>query len=170
MPVWNCNVEGCYHPAVRTVGDCVLCSRHLCHQHVQPEYHQCPKWEDAAGYDPLAAAAEKQETRRIMKIWLALFFRQYVQELKGEETAGSTIKRNKRQLTTIARDSILADVYGNRYKGQQRYRNNLHDYERWGHRWWRIASCNGMGVVLLASKELAEKNVSLLLLLHSKPD
>lgn len=107
--------------------------------------------------------------RRIIKVWLHLFFQQYVQELEREEAAGAVIERNKRQITTVARDSILAEIYGSQYTGQQRYRNKHLDHERWGHRWWRITSCNGIGVVLLASKGFAEKNISLLLLLYSKP-
>lgn len=95
--------------------------------------------------------------RRVIQIWLYLFFHEYVKELKKEEAAGSLTNRNGRQLTTVARDSILKDVYGNKYRQQQQYRNKHSEHERWGHRWWRIASCGGMGVVLLASKELAEK-------------
>lgn len=103
-------------------------------------------------------------SRRVMQIWQHLFFHGHVEDLKKEETAGSVIERNGRQLKTVARDSILADVYGSEYRQQQRYRAKHQEHERWGHRWWRIASCNGMGVVLLASKELAENmyNISAL--------
>ena len=95
-------------------------------------------------------------SRRVMQIWQHLFFDKYVEDLKREEAAGSVIERNGRQLKTVARDSILADVYGSEYRQQQRYRAKHQEHERWGHRWWRIASCDGTGVVLLASKELAE--------------
>lgn len=96
-------------------------------------------------------------SRRVMQIWLYLFFHEYVKELERDEAAGSAIERNGRQLTTVARDAILAEVYGNKQGQLQRYRAKHSDHERWGHRWWRIASCGGMGVVLLASKQLAEK-------------
>ena len=90
-----------------------------------------------------------------------MFFHEYVKDLEREEAAGSDIGRNGRQLKTVARDSILADVYGSEYRQQQRYRAKHTEHCRWGHRWWRIASCDGMGVVLLASKEFAEEMCNL---------
>lgn len=61
-------------------------------------------------------------SRRVMQIWQHLFFDKYIEDLKREEAAGSIIERNRRQLKTVARDSILADVYGSKYRQQQRYR------------------------------------------------
>ena len=96
-------------------------------------------------------------SRRIMKIWLHLFFQQYVQELEREEAAEAVLERNKRQIMSVARDSILIDVYGSQYTGKQQYRNKHLAHELCGHRWWEIASYNGKGVVPLASKGLDEK-------------
>lgn len=45
MPLWTCDFESCHGPAVRTLGDCVLCNRHLCSNHLKPEFHTCPRWE-----------------------------------------------------------------------------------------------------------------------------
>jgi hypothetical protein len=45
MPLWACDFESCHRPAVRTFGDCVLCNRHLCSNHLEPKFHTCPRWE-----------------------------------------------------------------------------------------------------------------------------
>lgn len=81
MPMWHCDFDGCQRPAVRTFGDCILCNRHLCSQHLKDSFHTCPKWEvslgiqlpqgilrtnlkifqDADAYDPAARVAEERE-------------------------------------------------------------------------------------------------------------
>ncbi|KAI1178480.1 hypothetical protein F4777DRAFT_537776 [Nemania sp. FL0916] len=69
MPMWTCDVASCGKPAVRRLGDCVLCNSHLCSDHVKPEFHTCPKWEDADRYDPAFREAEANElTELIAKI------------------------------------------------------------------------------------------------------
>ncbi|OAA37909.1 Protein kinase-like domain protein [Metarhizium rileyi] len=69
MPLWQCDFEQCQKSAVRTLGDCVLCNRHLCSNHLQPGHHDCPRWEDADAYDPAARDAEERElTDLIMKV------------------------------------------------------------------------------------------------------
>lgn len=45
MPLWTCDFVRCRKPAVRTLGNCELCSRHLCSIHLEPEFHHCPGWE-----------------------------------------------------------------------------------------------------------------------------
>lgn len=30
---------------LRTSGECIICDRHLCATHLEPESHTCPKWE-----------------------------------------------------------------------------------------------------------------------------
>ncbi|KAG9258928.1 uncharacterized protein F5Z01DRAFT_641794 [Emericellopsis atlantica] len=65
MPLWTCDFEDCRKPAVRTLGDCVLCDRHLCSSHLEPDYHKCPRWEDADVYDPAAREAEEQELAKL---------------------------------------------------------------------------------------------------------
>ncbi|KAI0469950.1 hypothetical protein GGR56DRAFT_668346 [Xylariaceae sp. FL0804] len=66
MPMWLCEFEHCRRPAVRTLGECVLCNRRLCCEHVKPIFHDCPKWEDAEAYDPAARAAEEREIQELI--------------------------------------------------------------------------------------------------------
>ncbi|KAI0845992.1 hypothetical protein F5Y00DRAFT_254938 [Daldinia vernicosa] len=67
MPMWTCDFAGCEKPAVRNLGDCVLCNRHLCSQHLQHGVHECPTWEDTDIYDPAARAAEADELKVLIK-------------------------------------------------------------------------------------------------------
>ncbi|KAF4448495.1 Protein kinase-like domain protein [Fusarium austroafricanum] len=67
MPLWTCDFENCGRPAVRTIGDCVLCNRHLCSTHLRPEFHSCPKWKDAEAYIPLGQDAERRELTKLIK-------------------------------------------------------------------------------------------------------
>ncbi|KAF3058309.1 hypothetical protein GL218_05369 [Daldinia childiae] len=67
MPMWTCDFAGCEKPAVRNLGDCILCNRHLCSQHLQHGVHECPKWEDADRYDPAARAVETDELTELIK-------------------------------------------------------------------------------------------------------
>lgn len=41
-PMWPCDFDKCERPAVRILGDCVICSKHLCSEHLQKSYHRCP--------------------------------------------------------------------------------------------------------------------------------
>ena len=94
---------------------------------------------------------------RITQIWLHLFFEDFVRELKEGEKDGSLLfVRNKRQISTIALDFILNDIYGDDFQLQQKDRSALHNETRWGDRWWRIASCNGLGVLLFVNGDLAD--------------
>ncbi|CAJ2506885.1 Uu.00g080710.m01.CDS01 [Anthostomella pinea] len=64
MPLWTCDFESCQKsavPGLGGLGECVLCDRHLCANHLQPEFHSCPRWEDADAYDPAAGTAVKRE-------------------------------------------------------------------------------------------------------------
>ncbi|KAI0389071.1 phosphotransferase enzyme family-domain-containing protein [Xylariaceae sp. FL0594] len=61
MPMWTCDFTDCNSPAVRITGDCILCNRHLCSQHIRTEFHKCPKWEDEANYVPAARSAVAEE-------------------------------------------------------------------------------------------------------------
>ncbi|KAJ8127627.1 hypothetical protein O1611_g6006 [Lasiodiplodia mahajangana] len=67
MPMWNCDSTACQNPAVRTLGECVLCNRHLCAYHLQPAFHTCPKWADADNYDAAAQEAEAAELSRLIE-------------------------------------------------------------------------------------------------------
>ncbi|KAK9438659.1 Protein kinase-like domain protein [Metarhizium brunneum] len=67
MPLWKCDFEHCHRPAVRTIGDCVLCNRHLCSSHLRPDIHDCPRWEDADAYDPASRDAEERELTDLIK-------------------------------------------------------------------------------------------------------
>ncbi|KAI1387436.1 uncharacterized protein F4822DRAFT_282470 [Hypoxylon trugodes] len=62
----TCDFASCQKPAVRTLGDCVLCNRHLCSHHLQHAFHTCPKWEDADAYDPAAREAEARELTELI--------------------------------------------------------------------------------------------------------
>ena len=94
---------------------------------------------------------------RMTQIWLHLFFEDFVKELKEGEKDGSLLfVRNKRQISTVARDFILNDIYGDDFQIQQKDRSALHNETRWGDRWWRIASCNGLGVLLFVNGDLAD--------------
>ncbi|KAG5817964.1 hypothetical protein H9Q74_010093 [Fusarium xylarioides] len=66
MPLWTCDFESCRRSAVRTLGDCVLCNSHLCSNHLQPQFHGCPLWEDADSYDPAARDAERRELTNLI--------------------------------------------------------------------------------------------------------
>ena len=94
---------------------------------------------------------------RMTQIWLHLFFEDFVRELKEGEKDGSLLfVRNKRQISTVARDFILTDIYGDDFQPRQKDRSALHNETRWGDRWWRIASCNGLGVLLFVNGDLAD--------------
>lgn len=45
MAMWTCDYKGCGRSAVRTLGDCVLCNKHLCSKHLERHLHTCPSWE-----------------------------------------------------------------------------------------------------------------------------
>ncbi|KAB8069057.1 hypothetical protein BDV29DRAFT_183501 [Aspergillus leporis] len=95
---------------------------------------------------------------RINQIWLHLFFKDYVRELKQKDDQGLLVKiRENRSIPCVAGDFILKDVYGDEFERQKDYRNRLQTQCRWGNRWWRVASCAGLGVVLFAIGELAKK-------------
>lgn len=64
--MWTCDFTSCQNPAVRTLGECVLCNRHLCSEHLQDAFHNCPKWEDADAYDPAAREAEAVELSKLI--------------------------------------------------------------------------------------------------------
>ena len=94
---------------------------------------------------------------RITQIWLHIFFEDFVRELTKAEKDGSLVlARNKRQISTVARDFILNDIYRDGFKPQQKYRSALHSETRWGDRWWRVASCNGLGALLFVSGDMAD--------------
>lgn len=39
MGMWSYDIEDCDKTPVRTDGECILCSRHLCAKHLKTEYH-----------------------------------------------------------------------------------------------------------------------------------
>ena len=70
----------------RTEGECILCDRHLCAQHLGSEYHKCPKWEvsirardlenhelrsravqDEEAYVPASLEAERKEINSLVQ-------------------------------------------------------------------------------------------------------
>jgi hypothetical protein len=88
--------------------------------------------------------------RRFAQIWLHIHFENYINELRErEKDCLLAVNRQGRQISTIAQDSILRSIYGNQYPPQKKNRDAFSDQCRWGGRWWRVASCLGLGVVLL---------------------
>ncbi|KAI9146759.1 hypothetical protein HJFPF1_13497 [Paramyrothecium foliicola] len=66
MPLWKCNYEVCENPAVRNLGDCILCNRHLCVDHLKREIHHCPEWKDEK-YGQAVEQAEEREVAQLIK-------------------------------------------------------------------------------------------------------
>ena len=94
---------------------------------------------------------------RITQIWLHLFFEDFVRELtEGEKDGSLVLPQNKRQISTIARDFILNNIYRDGFKPQQKHQSALHSETHWGDHWWRVASCNGLGVLLFISGDMAD--------------
>ncbi|KAL4893404.1 hypothetical protein BDV59DRAFT_178147 [Aspergillus ambiguus] len=62
--MWACDFKDCGRPAVRSQGECIICSRHLCVRHVD---HNCPTWQDGELYDSAAREAEQKEISRLLK-------------------------------------------------------------------------------------------------------
>ncbi|THV71301.1 hypothetical protein D6D28_04537 [Aureobasidium pullulans] len=61
MPLWHCSIENCHNPSVRVTGDCTICNRHLCYEHLKPTFHKCPTLDDEEDYYPAYANAEQEE-------------------------------------------------------------------------------------------------------------
>ncbi|KAF8245486.1 hypothetical protein K440DRAFT_655556 [Wilcoxina mikolae CBS 423.85] len=61
MPLWNCDIASCKNPGVRIHGDCILCKRHLCTEHLDRAHHKCPEWKDAEQYDLIRDQAIQDE-------------------------------------------------------------------------------------------------------------
>ena len=93
--------------------------------------------------------------RRLAQIWIHIHFENHVNDLDRSETNGLPLNRRGRAISTIARDSILQATYGSQFIPQKADRDFLSDQCRWGERWWKVASCIGLGVVLLASEASA---------------
>jgi hypothetical protein len=95
--------------------------------------------------------------RRLAQIWIHIHFENHVNDLKEIEKNGLPLDRQRRAISTIARDSILQAFYGNQFVPQKTDRDFLSDQCRWGERWWKVATCMGLGVILLASEDLANQ-------------
>lgn len=80
--MWTCDVEICQRPAVRTLGDCILCNRHLCAKHLQSAIHDCPRWEVScpeglgvyvlsylAGFGLIRSAAREAERQELTRLF-----------------------------------------------------------------------------------------------------
>ncbi|KAL5335648.1 hypothetical protein BJX70DRAFT_312854 [Aspergillus crustosus] len=93
--------------------------------------------------------------QRIVQVLLHLTYQDFVSEISEREKDGSlAIDRQGRPIQAVAHDWILQDAYGCMdTKGLRKY---ISEECRWGDRWWRIASNAGLGVLLLASDQLAK--------------
>lgn len=76
MAMWICEIENCGKSSVRTEGECILCDRHLCAQHLDSKYHKCPKWE-------VSISASDGESRA--NIWLCT----------GRKSLGTSFSRSR---------------------------------------------------------------------------
>jgi hypothetical protein len=95
--------------------------------------------------------------RRLAQIWIHIHFETHVNDLEKSETDGLPLNRRGRTISTIARDSILKAIHGPQFTPKKADRDFLSDQCRWGERWWKVATCIGLGVVLLASEDLANQ-------------
>ncbi|KAI4842306.1 hypothetical protein E4T44_07386 [Aureobasidium sp. EXF-8845] len=66
-PMWYCGFDECNRPGVRILGDCVLCNRHLCFEHLQKSSHTCATSEDDDIFYEEIAKAEKHEVAQLIK-------------------------------------------------------------------------------------------------------
>jgi hypothetical protein len=95
--------------------------------------------------------------RRLAQIWIYVHFENHVNDLMESEKNGLPLNRKGRTISTIARDSILQAFHGAQYVPQKAGRDFLSNQCRWGERWWKVAACMGLGVILLASDDLANQ-------------
>ncbi|KAI3276409.1 hypothetical protein DTO003C3_10208 [Penicillium roqueforti] len=95
--------------------------------------------------------------RRLAQIWIHIHFENHANDLKESEKNGHPLNRKGRAIPTIARDSILQAFHGSQFVPQKADRDFLSDQCRWGERWWKVATCMGLGVILLASEDLANQ-------------
>ncbi|KAI4765208.1 hypothetical protein E4T52_02539 [Aureobasidium sp. EXF-3400] len=65
--MWFCDLDHCDKPAVRILGDCMLCNRHLCSTHLQRPFHSCPTPEDGDTFYAETTKAETQEIAQLVK-------------------------------------------------------------------------------------------------------
>ncbi|KAJ5766655.1 uncharacterized protein N7511_004271 [Penicillium nucicola] len=95
--------------------------------------------------------------RRLAQIWIHIHFENHANDLEESEKNGHPLDRKGRAIPTIARDSILQAFHGSQFVPQKADRDFLSDQCRWGERWWKVATCVGLGVILLASEDLANQ-------------
>ncbi|KAJ5756532.1 hypothetical protein N7533_006075 [Penicillium manginii] len=65
MILWLCDFEDCNKASVRTHGECILCNRHRCVEHLGLSYHTCPRWETRTGTDTFVHCKRKLSTMRL---------------------------------------------------------------------------------------------------------
>lgn len=94
--------------------------------------------------------------QRIIQVLLHLSCEELVREIEEKESSGILVipDRKKRNNRTIAHDWILKATYGD--QNPKEVRKHISEECRWGDRWWRLASRDGLGILLLASKFLAK--------------
>ncbi|CAD6446779.1 bf567ca9-d306-4a9c-b16c-6c8ce21c6b21 [Sclerotinia trifoliorum] len=57
LRICDANIQ-CTNPASRYSGNCIICGKHLCFEHLRPEYHKCPPADTDAYYAAYSAARE----------------------------------------------------------------------------------------------------------------
>ena len=95
--------------------------------------------------------------RRLAQIWIYIHFDNHVNDLEKSERDGLSLNRRGRAISTVARDSILQVYHGSQFMPRKADRDFLSDQCRWGERWWKVATCIGLGVVLFASEDLLDQ-------------
>ncbi|KIM44112.1 hypothetical protein M413DRAFT_375149 [Hebeloma cylindrosporum] len=67
MTLFKCDVDGCLLPSVRRRGSCSLCERHLCNNHLKPDFHHCPNHlENETEYRKRSGAASVKEVTALL--------------------------------------------------------------------------------------------------------
>ncbi|CAD0083684.1 unnamed protein product [Aureobasidium vineae] len=57
----------CNKPAVRVLGDCVICGNHFCVEHLQEPFHACPSLKDGDLYYQRLTEAEDNELAQLLR-------------------------------------------------------------------------------------------------------
>jgi hypothetical protein len=91
----------------------------------------------------------------MVQVLFYLTFEDFAREIGLREQDGSlSINRQGRTIRTVAGDWVLQAAYGD--VDTKAARKHIADECRWGHRWWKVASYDGLGLLLLASDGLAK--------------
>lgn len=120
--------------------------------------------ESAAGLFQFVRLNQLHNKATEIRFAQAAFYLIYLELCRDMKTSArhsiSIQMSNSARPSTIARDLILKAIHGVGFEHMSRNRRDLGrraitNILRWGGRWWKLASCLGLGVLLLASDEVA---------------